>query len=92
MMSDCGCYVTIREIPERPSTGYMVIIYCPKHKAAPEMYEALSPDLSGRRFEDLLLIVAKKFDDDGGGPLVDCLIDKAYKIRAALALADGSDA
>ena len=40
MMSDCGCYVTIRETPERPSTGYMVIIYCPKHKAAPEMYEA----------------------------------------------------
>ena len=41
MMSDCGCYVTIRETPERPSTGYMVIIYCPKHKAAPELYEAL---------------------------------------------------
>ena len=65
------------------------LLSTPEREAAPELYEALGDDLSGRCFEDLLLIVAKKFDDDGGGPLVDCLIDKAYKIRAALALANG---
>jgi len=79
MMSDCGCYVTIRETPERPSTGYMVIIYCPRHKAADAIYEALKNLVN----EIAVMGDVGWYNEDGG------FIRKA---QAALALADGSDA
>jgi hypothetical protein len=41
---DCGC----RIVSEFPSgRGCNIIEYCPKHKAAPDMYEALVAILDG---------------------------------------------
>ena len=83
MMSDCGCYVTIRETPERPSTGYMVIIYCPKHKAADAMYEALE-------FAKAEAVAITQCDEAWEPYGIALMIrDRA---AAALALADGPDA
>jgi len=71
-MSDCGCYVHVVWHDDYE------IIYCPKHKAAPEMYEALEGIASGGCCET-----------EGCTP--DNPYCDANIARAALALADGSD-
>lgn len=83
----CGCIANLRlGYDGRESAD---IDYCPRHAAADELYEALGDDLSGRQFAELLLIVGRKMEDEGGGPLADCLFDKALRVSYALALADG---
>ena len=91
-MSDCGCY------PSRDG-----IVYCPKHGAAPELYEALKADEKRLRdaFDAIkslpIGILGDGHTSDGERyPLRDELlhyIASAIKgSQAALALADGSDA
>lgn len=52
-----------------------------------KLREALEPDLAGRDFDRLLENAADFIYACGEGPLVDCLRDKAGRVRAALAQA-----
>jgi len=45
---------------------------------------ALGNDLSGRPFSELLTIIADRLHHEGGGPLEDCIVRKAYDIDEAL--------
>jgi hypothetical protein len=51
---DCGCEIIEREQIANLSPVYHTIDYCPKHKAAPAMYEAL-------KFTVELTAIARKY-------------------------------
>jgi len=99
----CGCQV--REVPytERGETGTKrlanatVIEYCPKHKAAPDMYEALKiandfldrqNGVYGNETELCLYCHSKEFGGFGIMHEARCPIQKA---REAIAKAEGRD-
>jgi len=77
-MSDCGCY------PSRDG-----IVYCPKHSAAPWMYEALKSRRYYEHFRHLNSPLLKMTQRKGFWPRYERLV--RAKERCALALADGSD-
>lgn len=78
MKMQCGCKIAYEDDNEHLEVWQSIIhIYCPMHKAAPLMYEALRA-----------LIV-----DGGpaGNPMVDASLDKLLAAQAALSAAGGSD-
>jgi hypothetical protein len=68
-------------------TGYLKPADASLIEAAPDLAEALSEDAAGRPFAELLDQVARYLNDCGGGPMADCVRQKAEQVRAALAKA-----
>lgn len=59
---DCGCYLYTTLSESMP----IDIIYCPKHKAAPDMYEALTIALPFIDSEEIQSIIREALAKAGG--------------------------